>query len=66
MDASAAGLRGDGGLLLVCRVRIQHELANALLGCGVDDGQEERRISSTSGQGRAAAGTPLDSRQERS
>src|SRR6267142_4683212 len=35
-------LRGDGGLLLVCRVRVEHKLANALLGRGVDDGPEKR------------------------
>src|SRR2546427_450306 len=42
MDAPAADLRGGGGLLLVCRVRLEHELANALLRCGVDDGPEKR------------------------
>ena len=42
MDAPAAGLRDDGGLLLVCRVRFEHEVANALLRRRVDDGPQQR------------------------
>jgi hypothetical protein len=46
MDAPAAVLRGEGGLLLLCSLRVEHELADALLCCGANDGRRsanERR-----------------------